>query len=288
MGRLFCDAERNPQDYVNHRHSLGRLQWTSVCGRHYIASNSTCLESQVHFVQSFRWYRGVDERDDTRCEQALYVFQHYCPHKFEISPRFPPSETIQWPANMLSTSVPNCGPCPHGHLQRTTPLSGPIPPQNATSAVGRDQKGGGRVISEHCWAPINRFYWRRALFAWNLPTQIWVVKVCNAQNTRDVGAVPSRKTVWTSMIHSRLKNQYSCGYSSFESSIDSRRLVVLACNKLSTVTSTILETTFRWEQGLRVGTSALILLNYNAGTSMEEFGGVSYFRFDVHVYYDSF
>ena len=29
------------------------------------------------------------------------------------------------------------------------PLSGPSPPQNATSAVGRDQKGGGRVISEH-------------------------------------------------------------------------------------------------------------------------------------------
>jgi hypothetical protein len=30
------------------------------------------------------------------------------------------------------------------------PLSGPSPLQNATSAVRRDQKGGGRVISEHC------------------------------------------------------------------------------------------------------------------------------------------
>ena|SRR5271168_4872103 len=37
-------------------------------------------------------------------------------------------------------SVPNCGPCPHGHLRRTTPLSGPNPPQNATS-VSRPSVG---------------------------------------------------------------------------------------------------------------------------------------------------
>jgi predicted dithiol-disulfide oxidoreductase (DUF899 family) len=37
-------------------------------------------------------------------------------------------------------SVPNCGPCPRGHLQRTMPLSGPSPPQNATSIgqVGKE------------------------------------------------------------------------------------------------------------------------------------------------------
>jgi len=32
----------------------------------------------------------------------------------------------------VSRSVPNCGPCPRGHLQQTVPLSGPGP-QNATS-----------------------------------------------------------------------------------------------------------------------------------------------------------
>jgi hypothetical protein len=41
--------------------------------------------------------------------------------------------------------VPNCGPCPRGHLQRTVPLSGPSPPQNATSvcrsSVGQVGKG---------------------------------------------------------------------------------------------------------------------------------------------------
>src|SRR5271154_5769084 len=27
-------------------------------------------------------------------------------------------------------SVPNCGPCPRGHLQQTVPLTGPSPPQH--------------------------------------------------------------------------------------------------------------------------------------------------------------
>jgi len=48
-----------------------------------------------------------------------------------------------------------------------------------------------------CWERIDPFHWWRDLFARALRTQIWVVKVYNARNSGDVGAVPSRTTVCT-------------------------------------------------------------------------------------------
>jgi len=38
--------------------------------------------------------------------------------------------------HMPPLSVPNCGPCPRRHVQRTMSLPGPSPPQNVTSVCG--------------------------------------------------------------------------------------------------------------------------------------------------------
>ena len=57
--------------------------------------------------------------------------------------------TVRWPSRKGDPFLIR-------QFRRSRPLkrwwwSGPRSLQNATSAVGRDQKGGGRVISEHCW-----------------------------------------------------------------------------------------------------------------------------------------
>ena len=44
------------------------------------------------------------------------------------------------PGETTRVSVPNCGPCPCGHLQRTMPLSGPSPPPSpppSATSVGQ-------------------------------------------------------------------------------------------------------------------------------------------------------
>src|SRR5271154_6457314 len=68
----------------------------------------------------------------------LFFGPNILAHVATIHPRTAPlhrPKVFVWSCTLrhLQFSVPNCRPCLHGLLQRTVPLSGPSPPQNATS-----------------------------------------------------------------------------------------------------------------------------------------------------------
>ena len=106
-GLVVLRCNETVQTYVNRRYSRGQLQRTSVCGTHYndikfyMSGMTGSLCAEFSLIQRVRWERW----HPIRAGITHMCFQHYCPHKFEIPPRFPPSETIQWPANnMLRTN----------------------------------------------------------------------------------------------------------------------------------------------------------------------------------------